>query len=245
MFENHHEAIISKETFNLAQEIRKRKVNTKSTSSTRKRNYYFSGLCRCGDCGFGVSGITITKKQSRKGYECSSYRTYGKTRCRCHEIMEIDILIHFKEFLKFTKKQYINEINKIQFKTKTNTKTNNKEKIKFKIEDLNAELKVLLNQKVKDLTNTPNDYQKKMIENTYKELEKDKTNRIEQLQKLLEQQQKDLDIKKLKTAIEYFDDILESNEPNRYILECLIDKIWIYHDKSVKFELKPEIKKLI
>ena len=84
-----------------------------------------------------------------------------------------------------------------------------------------------------------------MIENTYKELEKDKTNRIEQLQKLLEQQQKDLDIKKLKTAIEYFDDILESNEPNRYILECLIDKIWIYHDKSVKFELKPEIKKLI
>ncbi len=67
-----------KETFNLAQEIRKRKLNTKSTSSTRKRNYYFSGLCRCGDCGFGVSGITITRKQSQKGYECSQYRTYGK-----------------------------------------------------------------------------------------------------------------------------------------------------------------------
>ena len=68
------------------------------------------------------------------------------------------------------------------------------------------------------------------------------------LQKLLEQQQEDLHtekIKKLKTAIEYFDDILKSNEPNRYILECLIDKIWIYHDKSVKFELKPEISRLI
>ena len=103
-------------------------------------------------------------------------------------------------------------------------------------------------QKSKELTNTTNEYQREMIENTYKELEKDKTNRIEQLQKLLEQQQKDLDtekIKKLKTAIEYFDDILKSNEPNRYILECLIDKIWIYHDKSVKFELKPEISRLI
>lgn len=79
-------------------------------------------------------------------------------------------------------------------------------------------------------------------------MEKDKTNRIEQLQKLLEQQQEDLEtekIKRLKTAIEYFDDILKSNEPNRYILECLIDKIWIYHDKSVKFELKPEISRLI
>ena len=159
--------------------------------------------------------------------------------------MEIDILIHFKEFLKCIKKQYINEINKIQFKTKTNVKTNNKEKFKFKIEDLNAELKVLINQKVKDLTNITNNYQKKIIENTYKELEKDKTNRIEQLQKLLEQQQEDLDIKKLKTAIEYFDDIIKSNKTNRYILECLINKIWIYRDKSVKFELKPEIKKLI
>ena len=84
-----------------------------------------------------------------------------------------------------------------------------------------------------------------MVENAYKEVEKDKTNRIEQLQKLLEQQQEDLDTEKLKTAIEYFDDILKSNEPNRYILECLIDKIWIYHDKSVKFELKPEISRLI
>ena len=111
VFENHHEAIISKETFNLAQEIRKRKVNTKSTSSTRKRNYYFSGLCRCGDCGFGVSGITITRKQSQKGYECSQYRTYGKARCKCHEIKESDIIIHFKEFLKFTKNKYIDEIN--------------------------------------------------------------------------------------------------------------------------------------
>ena len=46
-------------------------------------------------------------------------------------------------------------------------------------------------------------------------------------------------------GLEYFDDILKSNKPNGYILECLINKIWIYHDKGVKFELKPEIKKLI
>ena len=60
-YQGRHKPIISKETFNLAQEIRKRRLNTKSTSSTRKRNYYFSGLCRCGDCGFGVSGITTAK----------------------------------------------------------------------------------------------------------------------------------------------------------------------------------------
>ena len=72
--------------------------------------------------------------------------------------------------------------------------------------------------------------------------------KMEHTQKLLEKQQEDLDkekIRDLKIVIEYFDDIIKSNEPNRYILECLIDKMWIYHDKSVKFELKPNIKKLI
>lgn len=247
IFENHHEAIISKETFKLAQDIKKRKVNTKSTSGTRKNNYYFSGFCRCGDCGFGVSGITITRKQSQKGYECSQYRTYGKSRCKCHEIKEADMLIHFKEFLKFTKQQYMEEIEKIQIDTKTNNKTNNKEKIKLEIENLNNEYKVLTSQKIKDLANSTNEYRRNMIESTYKELEKEKTGRIEILQKMLEQEEEDLSKErayKLKTAIEYFDNIILSDEPNRYILECLIDKIWIYHDKSVKFDLKSEIKKL-
>ena len=248
VFENHHEAIISKETFKLAEEIKKRKINSKSTAGTRKRNYYFSGLCRCGDCGFGVSGITITRKQSQKGYECSQYRTYGKSRCKCHEIKETHMIIQFKEFLKFTKKQYTDEIEKIEINLRTNTKANNKEKVKLEIENLNAEYKVLISQKIKDLASCSNDIQKNMIESTYKELENDKVSRIERLQKILKEEADDLEtekIKKLKTAIQYFDEIIKTAEPNRYILECLIDKIWIYHDKSVRFDLKPNIAKLI
>ena len=52
-------------------------------------------------------------------------------------------------------------------------------------------------------------------------------------------------VQKLKTAVEYFDDIINSDEPSRYVLENLIDKIWIYHDKSIKFDLKSEIERLI
>ncbi len=247
VFENHHEPIISKEMFRLAQEIRKRKIDTKSTSGTRKRSYIFSGLIRCGDCGFGVSGITMNRKQKQKGYECSQYRTYGKARCKCHEIKETDILIHFKEFLKFTKQQYLQEINKIEIDIKTNTKISNKEKIKLEIENLNTEYKILISQKIKDLAISTSEYQKQMIENTYKELEKDKTNKIEQLKKILEQEESVLSkekVKKLKNAVQYFDDIIDTSEPNRYILECLIDKIWIYSDKTIKFDLKPDIAEL-
>ena len=105
----------------------------------------------------------------------------------------------------------------------------------------------IANQKIKDLSISTNEYQKNIIENTYKELEKDKTNNIEQLQNMLKEEEKKVEkekIKKIKTAIEYVDEIIFSDEPDRYILECLIDRIWIYHDKSVKFDLKPEIRKL-
>lgn len=248
IFENHHEAIISKETFELAQNIRKRKASTKSTAGTRKRTYAFSGLIKCGDCGFGVSGITINRKQKQKGYECSQYRTYGKSRCKCHEILETDIINHLKQFLKFTKQEYKAEINKIEIETKIHNKQNNKEKIKFEIETLKAEYKVLLNQKIKDLTSTSNEYQKQIIENTYKELETDKTEQIERLQQVLRKEEREISkekVNRLKMAIEYFDEIIESEIPSRYVLENIIDRIWIYSDKTVKFDLKVDIKKLI
>ena len=249
VFENHHEAIISKETFEMAQNIRKRKAKSKSTSGTRKRNYAFSGLIRCGDCGFGVSGITMNRKQKQKGYECSQYRTYGKARCKCHEIKESDIIIHLKEFLKFTKERYQDEINKIEIEVKTNKEQTNKEKIKFELETLKAEYKVLLNQKIKDLAhNHTNEYQKQMIEDSYKELEIEKTSRIEKLQEILNKEEQEISkekIIKLKTAMEYFDEIISAEVPNRYILENIIDTIWIYSDKTVKFDLKVDIEKLI
>ena len=248
VFENHHEAIISKETFELAQNIRKRKAKLKTTAGTRKRNYAFSGLIRCGDCGFGVSGITMNRKQKQKGYECSQYRTYGKARCKCHEIRENDIIIHLKEFLKFTKQKYQDEINKIEIEVKTNKEQTNKEKIKFEIETLKAEYKVLLNQKIKDLSGDNNEYRRQIIEKSYKELELEKTDKIEKLQEILNKSELEISkekIKKLKTAIEYFEEIISSEVPSRYVLENIIDTIWIYSDKTVKFDLKVDAEKLI
>lgn len=189
----------------------------------------------------------MNRKQKQQGYECSQYRTYGKARCKCHEIKQSDIIIHLKEFLKFTKEKYQDEINKIEIEVKTNKEQINKEKIKFEIETLKAEYKVLLNQKIKDLANNTNGYQKQMIEGSYKELEIEKTSRIEKLQEVLQKEQEISKEKiiKLKTAMEYFDEIISAEEPSRYILENIIDTIWIYSDKTVKFDLKVDIEKLI
>ena len=49
---------------------------------------------------------------------------------------------------------------------------------------------------------------------------------------------------KLKQTIDYFNQIIEDDEPDKAILNMLINKIYIYHDKSVKFDLKLDISKL-
>ena len=247
IFENHHEPIISKEIFNLAQEIRTKKLKQNTSSTNKKRDYFFSGMCACNDCGSGMSGIMIKRKVTEKGYDCSKYRQFGTKACHCHEVKEKDILIHLKEFLKFTKQKYLEEIKNIKIEIKQNKKENNKLKLQNKLNILNEEYKMLVNQKIKELVSA-NSEMSKIIENTYKELEKEKMQSISYIQTLLEKDaKKNLEekVNKLKTSIEYFDDIINSEVPNKMILQMIIDKIYIYRDKTIKFRLKVDINKMI
>ena len=87
-----------------------------------------------------------------------------------------------------------------------------------------------------------------MIEDSYKELELEKRNKIEQLQEFINKAEQDISnekIKKIKTAMEYFDEIISAEISSRYVLENIIDTIWIYSDKTVKFDLKVDAEKLI
>ncbi len=248
VFENHHEPIISKEIFELAQEIRKKKNEQNTSGTNTKRDYYFSGMCQCEDCGSGMSGIVIRRKVKEKGYDCSRYRQFSTKACHCHEVKEKDILIHLKEFLKFTKKQYLEEIQNIKIEIKQNKKEDNKIKLRNNINILNEEYKMLVNQKIKELASANNEIARKIIENTYKELEKEKVKNISYLKALLqEDEKKHLEEKgnKLRNSIEYFDEIIKSEVPNRMILQMLIDKIYINRDKMIKFELKTDIEKMI
>ena len=248
VFENHHEAIISKEIFDLAQQIRTKRSKQNTSSTKKKRNYFFSGMCICNDCGSGMSGVTIKRKVTEKGYDCSKYRQFSTKACHCHEIKEKDILIHLKEFLKFTKQQYLEEINNIKVEIKQDKGENNKFKLQNKLNVLNEEYKILISQKIKELASANNEMAREIIENTYKELEKEKMQNISYLQALLEKDEKEnLEEKanKLKNSIEYFDDIINSEVPNKMILQMIIDKIYIYRDKTIRFDLKTDIEKLI
>ena len=190
IFENHHEAIISKEMFKLAQELRDKKYKNNISGANKKQNYYFSGMCVCNECGSGMAGITIKRKVKDKGYDCSKYRQYSTKACNCHEVKEKDILIHLKEFLKLTKQKYLKEIKSIKLEQKQNNNNNDKFKLQNKLNILNEEYKMLINQKIKEMASCNNSMQREIIENTYKELEKEKMQSITYLQEAIQNDEK-------------------------------------------------------
>ena len=244
---NHHEAIISKEMFKLAQELRNKKYKQNTSGAKTKHNYIFSGMCVCNECGSGMSGVIIKRKVREKGYDCSRYRQYSTKACNCHEIKEKDILIHLKEFLKFTKQKYLKEIKAIKLEQKQDKTNNDKFKLQNKLNILNEEYKMLINQKIKEMASCNNSMQREIIENTYKELEKEKMQSITYLQEAIQNdEKKNLEEKltKLKTSLEYFDEIINAKEPSRIILQMIIDKIYIHRDKTIRFKLKIDIDKL-
>lgn len=103
---------------------------------------------------------------------------------------------------------------------------------------LNEEYKLLVSQKIKEIATANNEMARKIIEDTYKELEEEKMQSISYLQTLLaKDEKKNLEekINKIKTSIDYFDDIINSEVPNKMILQMLIDKICIYRDKTIIF----------
>ena len=80
-----HEAIISKEDFEITQGLLERNSRTINFSNIS----LFSGMIKCGDCG---KALVKNKSGNTVQYICSKYRQLGKTECTRHTIRE-DMLI--------------------------------------------------------------------------------------------------------------------------------------------------------
>lgn len=252
IFENHHEAIIPKEQFERVQQMMKKRVKNSSMYTKKKRDYIFGGFLKCGECGGSVTGVVRVRSKKegyvpKKLYECVNYRKYGKSRCVYHNVREDILLANFKNFLILLRDNYITEINNLKLEEYKSSKKKDIEQLKQNLKNLEAEYKVLVSQRIKEIINYSDD-KREFIENTYKVLEEEKYKDIERTKrKFIELQKENLEIKqeKLKQTIDYFNQIIENDTPDKAILNMLIDKIYIYHDKSVKFELKIDIEKLL
>ncbi len=244
-FENHHEAIIDKKQFKRVQDILKQRAENTSFYKKGKNYYIFGGFIKCGDCGASTTGYT---KNGKKYYECLNYSKYGRLRCTYHTVAEEYILENLKIFLKTINEEYKDFIKDIRLDEIKNTSQTNNEKLKIKLNRIKQEYKQIQIHKIKEITKTNTVEEEEIVEEAYSKMAKDKLKEIREVTdalKHLENESEKEKVKNIKTAIEYFDDIIKSDRPSKQILAQILDKIIVYKNKNLEFKLKISIDKLI
>ena len=236
-FENTHEAIIDKETWDAVQKVREGKRRRNNMGAIDK----YSGLLYCADCGsklYFVRGKSI--KPSDYNFICSRYRKHiGEQLCTAHRIREValdEIILEeirrityyartkTREFVELINKKSSSE-NRRELTAKTNELA--------KLEKRNAELNNLFKRLYEDnvLGKITNE-QFRMLSDGYNAEQRTIAEQIPILQKQIE------DLKASPTNVERFVTIsnkytdLQDLTPE--ILRTFIDKI-VIHERTEKW----------
>ena len=88
--ENTHEAIVSREIWERANELIAVKRREYRKALTGDLNI-FSGLLKCADCGKALSRRKYGSNSGHMIYVCGTYATYGSHKCTQHKIFEEDL----------------------------------------------------------------------------------------------------------------------------------------------------------
>lgn len=250
-FENHHEAIITKEQFDRVQEVLKKNKTKTANYNKGKFEYIFGGFIVCGECGYGGTGVSRVRSTRpdyipTPVYECSMYRKYGSERCCNHNIKETYILENFKTLLKGLRKEYKHILDGINLETVETKSQKNIKKLEYDLQKAKEEYKAITKEKIRKIaTNAEN---QEIIRETYLSLENECIEKIKKLEFIINKNKKEdnkIKTKKIKKAIDYFDEIIKSDKPDKAVMNEVLDKILIYHDKTIEFKLKVDINKLI
>ena len=87
-FENTHEPLVDRQTWEIVQDIRKHK---KRRANMEEQNI-FSGLIYCADCGGTmVLHRAHTMDAVKNNFMCATYKKKGKSKCTAHYIRQQDL----------------------------------------------------------------------------------------------------------------------------------------------------------
>lgn len=221
--QNTHEAIISLETFNTAQDL----IISRQRIRPQQEIHLFTNTAFCADCGRGLHF-----KSSRKGYVCGNYNKHGRKACSDHFINETQLAeiiledirtISFKMDLNSTLNSIRNKVKKASTSTQSHLL-----QIEKSIVDLNKDkvrLTKLLAQSsisIEDYRLTIDDLNSQLKNLTSKKYELEQSNAVSNDSTLS-------DIATIKKELDYF---LQFNELTAEMLHRLVDRIEINEDGS-------------
>jgi DNA invertase Pin-like site-specific DNA recombinase len=239
-FENHHEPIIDKETFYLAQKLKEERTH-KHYKGVRKYNNIFTGLVFCGKCGKPLTARSGVHK--RRYYICSTYNAYGADYCDNNRVYENELIEFIKVYLRqcrYSLQGAIENLDSIiqkELKQVCDAQTiGSIEALQKEYDKTNNELKGLIEQKVKDIIKNPS--MQDIIEETYQQAINSKSNYLQSIKTQIDEQQSVSQSSKevrdgLNKALRLFDEIITSDTITVKQLKLLIEKIVVNHNNGI------------
>jgi DNA invertase Pin-like site-specific DNA recombinase len=240
IFPDHHEAIIDKETFYLAQKVKDERA-TKHHKGVRKHFNIFTGLIFCGDCGKPLTPRSGVNK--RRYYVCSTYNFYGANYCNHNRVYEDELIEFVKVYLRQCRHSLKGAIENLDNIIQKELKQvcdvnaiNSIDALKKELDKTTNELKGLMEQKVKDIIKNP--AMKDILEETYQQAINDKSNYIQSLKTQIDEQQSVSQSSKevrtgLNKALLLFDEIITSDKLTVKQLKLLVDKIVVHYNGGI------------
>ncbi len=263
IFENNHPATIDRATFDLVQDIKKKRNrnnyrgNHNPISSTSPQMPFGSCLF-CKDCGKRLTPVKReTTRGKRKYYICTTYNTKGRRYCpKAHLIEENDLMEDVLTYIKLCRNALCEVIETYDMKDFEADKKSPEEKrrnLQSAVTEKKGQLKILLKQKIKDLA-TANENKdlinRDLINETYDSLQSDLLANIHglemQLKELNETNLENPVVKdKLKNALDVVDKIIAGGVLDRRDIELLIEKIEVDENSFPEITLKYGLSNLI
>ena len=227
-----HEAIVTKEEFELAKSIKNRSNNY--NSSRRSVDYLFSNKVFCKDCNSRMS-ISYDKKRDRVTMNCNNYRKFSKyDLCFSHYInyekLERTVFDKIKKLLSnYDDKESLKSILLRDY-------SDPKEETKRKIKVCNLEIE---KQRQKQDSLYDDKFNGLISPDTYKRLFNECELKIEKLNsKLVILKNELLNIKEDINKKEVFEnavtDFLKCKNPTKEMINKIIDKIYVTSDKTLE-----------
>lgn len=258
IFEDHHPAIIDKSTFSLVQELKEKRNRTNYRGSRgewigSEIPNPFGSCLFCKDCGSRLTPIKRqTSSRERKYYICTTYNTKGRRYCeKAHLIEENDLMEDVLNYIKLCREalcEVISTYDMRDFDAEKKTLAEKRQDIQEEIQNRRNQLKILLTQKIKDLSIASEN--EDLIHETYNSMQKDLLAQIHGM----EIQEKELnettietpDVKdKLRNALDVVDKIIAGGTLDRRDIELLIERIDVDKEGMPEITLKYGLSDLI
>lgn len=248
VFEDAHEPIIDKRTFRLVQETMLQRTENKFRGKrVQDRPNVFSGVLYCADCN---ERMTSTSNRANTRYVCKTYNLYGTAFCSSHGILESDLkeaLIYFLEHCRDNLEEVIKDLDNLIKESANEQNGNIIDILENDLHRVELEAKVLMEQKMRETMKNP--LMADTIDEMYSGMLNEKYAQINSLKTQIQDQQasilqEDTMVQDLNSAMDIFNDIINSQKITKRQVTTIVDKIIVHEDGGLDIYLKGNVHEL-